>query len=295
MSSVDPKRIIEDRAVNRVTALMQEHSHIVQKIDGHNDFGEDLYVRFVEGGRTTGDTIAVQVKGGVSYRAGGGYRVKVGRHGSSWLKSNVPVVCVVHDPGTDQLYWANASQQLRRARADGEVLRSIAISRTDVLSEASMPLFVGRMREYVAERGQLRLALSELSGQVFDTTDYISFWMNKYGEEMVYHQRRGDHSASLLHHDWDWRPIEITPEALTRGDRYAALGLTTLAELADFLGNAERGHLAEQLPEVGLRSFVDTPPVVGDTFIVNQGELAWLRACADASRSWRSAPALPDV
>ncbi|GAA3008170.1 DUF4365 domain-containing protein [Actinokineospora diospyrosa] len=148
MSRVDPRRLLEDRAVNRVTSLFQESGHIVQKIDGHNDFGEDLYVSFNEACRPTGYTIAVQVKGGVSYRSARGYRVKVRQHSESWRTANAPVVCVVYDPGTDLLYWANASAQLR----SGHRLRSIEVRRADVLDRGSVDAFVRYMRRYIGGR-----------------------------------------------------------------------------------------------------------------------------------------------
>lgn len=219
MSTVDPKRVIEDRAINRLTSLLQEHSHIVHKIDGHNDFGEDLYISLVEDGRITGDTIAVQVKGGISYRSADGYRVRIKQHGRSRLNTNVPAVCVVHDPDTDTLHWANASEQLRRAGSNKEV-RSIKIARAEILNDRSMPTFTQRMRDYIAERGEIRHALSQLSGCVFDTTDYVAYFMNEYGEDLIFRQRRGEDVATLLHRDWDWKPVEVTPDALTRADQY---------------------------------------------------------------------------
>lgn len=287
MSRVDPKRIIEDRAINRVTALLQDQGHIVQKIDGHNDFGEDLYLSFVEEQRTTGDTIAVQVKGGVSYRSGAGYRVRIEQHERSWRNTNVPVVCVVYDPEKDMLHWANASAQIRRAKTDGNELRSITVSAADVLDTSSVDSFTKKMRDYIAERGQLRHALSNLSGQVFDTTDYLSYFMNQYGEEIVFRQRRGDEVATLLHSDWGWDPIELTPDALTKGDQFAQLGLTTVGELVEFIDDPELRKKVEEFGDQELSSIVDRIPVVGDQFIVNAQELAWLRACVDASNWWR--------
>jgi fructose-1,6-bisphosphatase/inositol monophosphatase family enzyme len=142
VSTVHPNRIIEDRALNRVTALLQEHGHVVHRIDGRNDFGEDLYVTFAADAKITGDTIAVQVKGGTSYRASGGYRVKVRQHERSWLHTNVPVACVVYDPDTDELYWANASEQLRTAKSAGEEIRSVKVPSDEVLNAGTVDRFV---------------------------------------------------------------------------------------------------------------------------------------------------------
>ncbi|MFD6393911.1 DUF4365 domain-containing protein [Nocardia sp. NPDC060259] len=104
MARIHPNRFIEDEALNRVTALFQRAGHIVHRIDGRNDFGEDLLVTFVEDGHHTGETIALQVKGGTSYRSARDYRVRVGSHTKSWTGTNVPVVCVVYDPDLERLY-----------------------------------------------------------------------------------------------------------------------------------------------------------------------------------------------
>ncbi|PPK70849.1 DUF4365 domain-containing protein [Actinokineospora auranticolor] len=55
-------------AVNALRALLERHNHIVQEVDGQNDFGEDLHVTFTENGAVTGDLVKIQVKGGRSWR-----------------------------------------------------------------------------------------------------------------------------------------------------------------------------------------------------------------------------------
>ncbi|MFJ5828509.1 DUF4365 domain-containing protein [Streptomyces sp. NPDC093089] len=83
---------------DEVRSLLERNGHIVQEIDGANDHGEDLHVTFVQDGRRTADSLAVQVKGGVSARTPRGYRVRVGDHGDNGRNAGLPVLCVVHDP-----------------------------------------------------------------------------------------------------------------------------------------------------------------------------------------------------
>jgi hypothetical protein len=78
MTTVPASRVMERNAVNKVKALLENSGHIVQEVDGQNDFGEDLYLTFVSNKKRTGDTVAVQVKGGVSYASGSNYRIRVG-------------------------------------------------------------------------------------------------------------------------------------------------------------------------------------------------------------------------
>ena len=66
MPKVPETRRVGRMAVNEVRALLERNGHIVQEIDGGNDYGEDLHVTFVQDGQRTPDSVAVQVKGGVS-------------------------------------------------------------------------------------------------------------------------------------------------------------------------------------------------------------------------------------
>ncbi|GAA3238037.1 DUF4365 domain-containing protein [Dactylosporangium siamense] len=203
---------MERAAVNALRTLLEAHDHIVQEIDGGNDHGEDLYVTLTEGARRTGDTIAIQAKGGRSFAAKGGYRVPAGDHAEFWLKSNVPIVCVVFDPDSGALHWGNASQQLRQAARDGVARKSISILSSDVLSDVGVGKFVRQMRGYISETAELHRFLTKISGSVFDTTDFLSYFENEDGERLIFQQRRGVSSASLLHSDLDWQAEDVTLE-----------------------------------------------------------------------------------
>ncbi|MFJ1915104.1 DUF4365 domain-containing protein [Streptomyces sp. NPDC088147] len=133
-------------ALNEVRALLERHGHIVQEVDGGNDHGEDLHVTFVQNGERTADSMAVQVKGGVSSRTRRGRRIRVGDHGGNWRDGSLPVLCVVHDPERGGLFWANATRQLRRAEALRTMLKSVVVSRESVLNDDTIGTFVQSMR-----------------------------------------------------------------------------------------------------------------------------------------------------
>ncbi|MER5440458.1 DUF4365 domain-containing protein [Streptomyces sp. NPDC002790] len=153
MTKVPANRAVERIAVNETRALLERHGHIVQEVDGGSDYGEDLYVSFVDGGRRTGDLIAVQIKGGTSFRRATGYGVSTRKHADDWRRSNVPVLCVVYDPEMKALYWGNATRQLREAKADGVALKSIAIGEQDVLNDKTVHEFVRDTRRYLEISG----------------------------------------------------------------------------------------------------------------------------------------------
>ncbi|GIF97524.1 DUF4365 domain-containing protein [Catellatospora citrea] len=263
MPKVSSGRRRETAAVNALRALLESQDHIVQDIDQRNDFGEDLYVQFTEGREVTGDVIKVQVKGGTSWRRVGGYGVPVKGHAAIWADGNIPVICVVHDPKTERLYWANATEQLLAARRELVLLKSIFVSEQDVLDMHSLDDFVAETRMYVNRyRGNqaMRTQLSEMSGAEFDPSDVVLHFINEHGEDIVFWQCRGEGFATLLHSDLGWVPEYVGPEML-RFERF------------------------ESQPGLG------DVPVLGET-ILNHAEALWVAACF-AATSWARQPA-PD-
>ncbi|MET9763076.1 DUF4365 domain-containing protein [Streptomyces sp. NPDC006372] len=196
-------------AVNELRALLERHGHIVQEIDGGNDHGEDLHVTFVQNGQRTEDSVAIQVKGGVSTRTRRGHRVPVGDHGDNWRDGTLPVLCVVHDAERGGLFWANATRQLRRARALRKTAKSIVVSRDSVLDDASLNAFVQGMRHYLAREREGVGRWADMADVEFAPDDIVKPFENEVYEPMVFWQRRGQAHAVLLHHDLDWEPVHI--------------------------------------------------------------------------------------
>lgn len=187
MAKVPKGRRVERAAVNTVRALFERHDHIVQEIDGQNDFGEDLFITFTDDGLATNDVVRVQVKGGVSWRRANGYAVPVRQHHDTWSNGNVPVFCVVYDPDTELLYWANATEQLRRARRDGARRTVVGISVNAVLDDRTVDVFAGEARRYAGRfRGELAILhqLSEMSGADFDPDDQVLHFVNEHDCEL---------------------------------------------------------------------------------------------------------------
>lgn len=108
-----PNRQIERAAINATRTLFEACNHVFQEIDLGNDFGKDVYVDVAHGQNVTGLCIALQVKGGVSYRRPGGYGIPLDdAHAAIWLHSSLPIAGVVFDPDDGQLRWCNISDFL---------------------------------------------------------------------------------------------------------------------------------------------------------------------------------------
>ncbi|MFC5027542.1 DUF4365 domain-containing protein [Streptomyces sp. DSM 41987] len=218
MPKIPRGRRVGQAAVNAVRTLLEEHDHIVQEISGRNDFGEDFYVTFTDGGDVTSDTVKVQVKGGDSWRRGNGYAVPVNLHGDTWADGNIPVYCVVYDPNTKELYWANATQQLRRF-GPHDPPRYIGVSPNAVLDDATMDSFVSQARRYVGRyRGRQAVLthLGEMSGTEFDPSDHVLHFVNGDDEDLIFWKSPGAAVATLLLSTQGWNTAWVTLESLMR-------------------------------------------------------------------------------
>ncbi|MGW8727370.1 DUF4365 domain-containing protein [Streptomyces sp. NPDC055808] len=206
--------------MNALRSLLEEHDHIVQEIAGQNDFGEDFYVTFTDDGEVTSDTVKVQVKGGDSWRRGNGYAVPVDQHGDTWANGNIPVYCVVYDPETSRLYWANATHQLRRFGPLNPP-RFIGVSPNAVLNDITMERFVSHARRYVGRyRGRQAVLthLGEMSGAEFDPTDHVLHFINGDDEDLIFWKSPGAAVATLLLSSQNWQPLWVSLESLMRSE-----------------------------------------------------------------------------
>jgi hypothetical protein len=110
---IRPNRKTERLAINASRTLFEEHNHVFQEIDLGNDFGKDVYVDIAQGQNVTGLCIALQVKGGVSYRRPGGYGIPLNNaHAEIWMQSSIPIAGIVFDPKDGLLRWCNISEFL---------------------------------------------------------------------------------------------------------------------------------------------------------------------------------------
>lgn len=223
MPKVPESRRVGRMAVNEVRALLERHGHIVQEIDGGNDHGEDVHVTFVQDGQRTADSMAVQVKGGVSTRTRRGHRVRVGDHGGNWRDGSLPVLCVVHDPERGGLFWANATRQLRRAEALRKTLKSVVVSRESVLDDATVGTFVQSIRNFLVWERQGVGRWADMADVEFAPNDVVKPFENECGEPMIFWQQRGEPFAVLLHHDLDWHPVRVQ-ERMLRFDPIPMIG-----------------------------------------------------------------------
>lgn len=275
----DSWRISRD-AVNRVRTLIEGQGQVMAEIPGHADFGEDFHVMVVENRQRTGEVFALQVKGGKSYRRADGYQVSVGKHGEFWRKTTVPVICVVHDPTLDKLFWVNASAVLRRQPKTTTLL----LQPDQVLDAESFPAFIESVRADVSPRNEFLRAMSRLSGAELQQQDYVGYFQNESGEPMVFRQRRGEPFGSVFHSDVDWEEARTSAVPSEVADT-----VTKLVAKAEFAAGFEAGTMIGQLSPSHLNLFENLVLAGGD-LITDDDEGRWLRSCLAASCYLRDLP-----
>lgn len=152
-------RVKERAAVNATRALFEANGCVFQEVDQGNDYGKDAYIDLVEGKEVTGLCVALQIKGGPSYRRGSGYAIPIGGHREVWRLSPLPVAGIVHDPETGALYWCDISSAVAQ---DGDA-SEIPVSRDNLLNPATLesdfkPLFRRLARQRGVGQAVLHLA-----------------------------------------------------------------------------------------------------------------------------------------
>jgi hypothetical protein len=109
------------------------------------DVGIDGQLEYVnDGGHATGKLVAVQVKSGPSYfehpTEHGWKFYPEAKHRLYWEQFPLPVILVLHDPGTGRCYWIDARQALRVPRREDQTF--IVVPKENVLADtAPLALF----------------------------------------------------------------------------------------------------------------------------------------------------------
>ncbi|MCT2541834.1 hypothetical protein [Streptomyces atratus] len=99
-------------------------------------------------------------------------------------------------------------------------------------------------------RPAIEQLLARLCGGVITGKDYVGYFLNEHGEELVFAQCRGEKTARLWHSDTDWQMFRV-------GDHSVRVG-----------------------------SVMDGVVTVGD-LIIDRAEATWLSSCLAASRPLR--------
>lgn len=108
-------------AVNAVRSFLEERSQIYHEVDQANDYGKDAYVDLVVNGEVTGEVIALQVKGGPSYKSRAGHFIPYSAADKSlWASSSVPVFGIVCDLEDRALFWVCLTDVLSEPKALGK-------------------------------------------------------------------------------------------------------------------------------------------------------------------------------
>ncbi|MGN5633831.1 hypothetical protein [Streptomyces sp. AC154] len=100
------------------------------------------------------------------------------------------------------------------------------------------------------ERPGIEQLLARLSGGAITGKDYVGYFLNEHGEELVFAQRRGEKTARLWHSDADWQMFRV-------GDHSIRVG-----------------------------AVMEGVVTVGD-LIIDRAETMWLSSCLAASRHMR--------
>ncbi len=127
----------ERHGVLRVATLLQA-CRLIWRETPNADVGIDGQIELVnDEGEATGALVAVQVKSGRSYLIDGGafWRYYPSeKHRLYWERYALPVLLMLHDPESDDVYWVDAR---RVVRSDQHRTQFIPVPKENVLTSAS--------------------------------------------------------------------------------------------------------------------------------------------------------------
>lgn len=160
MPRIPQNRIKERAGVNATQALFESLGYVFQAVNLENDYGKDAYVDLVNGTELTGLCVALQIKSGPSYKRAQGYAIPVDDHYQVWRTSSLPVVGIVHDPATEQLYWCDISEYLESV--EGEPPSTIPVKTDRILTRETIEYEFKLAMRRAAGRRSVGLSILQL-------------------------------------------------------------------------------------------------------------------------------------
>lgn len=106
-------RQTEREGVNAARTFFERYGCVFVEISLENDYGKDAHVDLGDEASASSVCAGVQIKSGVSYRHGSGYRIPLSAADFEyWSTSTVPMIGIVYDPDDGLLRWVNITQYL---------------------------------------------------------------------------------------------------------------------------------------------------------------------------------------
>ena len=111
MSLFDP---IERIGIHRIALTFLEQFGWIEREQPISDFGIDMHLEIVDGGKPTGQIFALQIKSGESYfkeETSQGYIYRgENKHLEYWLSQSMPVLIVIYNPKYNKAFWVHVTQ-----------------------------------------------------------------------------------------------------------------------------------------------------------------------------------------
>lgn len=150
MTLRNPNLKTELLGVRYVQGVVQNSHSIFQPFLRENDQGNDCYIEFVRNGLALNYGVFAQIKSGISYKDGKGYKIPTNKaHLNYWSQALYQTVGIVYDPEISKAFWVDISAYLK---ANPQVLEqeyhSIRIEDTNEFSEELFSSFMEHCFDY---------------------------------------------------------------------------------------------------------------------------------------------------
>lgn len=151
-----------------------------------HDYGIDAHIEIVQGGRPTGRLIALQIKSGTSFfieEADSAYVYRTDeKHVSYWIEHSMPVVLVLYNPESQQLFWQQITNELVKSTGKNwKILVPQDQNFLDVRRTLSALAQLTQPEPYIRSLNRLRIDRKwiEMAKDGYEIRVQFEDWVNK--------------------------------------------------------------------------------------------------------------------
>lgn len=115
MTFHNPNKKTEFAGVRYVQGVVQNSHSIFHQFGQENDQGNDCYIEFVVESEATNYGFFAQIKSGISYKDGKGYKIPANKpHLEYWNESLYQTIGIVYDPEINKAFWVDISAYMKQ-------------------------------------------------------------------------------------------------------------------------------------------------------------------------------------
>ncbi|WP_335974864.1 DUF4365 domain-containing protein [Gaetbulibacter jejuensis] len=257
--------IVSKEGVNFIKSVVENSGSIFHKIDQENDLGIDGIIEFIDNGKPSHKSIAVQIKSGNSFynEKSKTCKIQIGNHYEYWLNYFLPVCGLVYIPKLKNAYWVNIKSFLENNQGATSI-RFVA-NRSNCLNLINFkklfyPNIHGKIPDLI-----LSEALSLFDSKVLDEFRLGRLVLfNKYVNEQLTWQRFINHIISETQENIDLKVVYNIAHIPWHPDIFYS---------GDVIKNEIKEYVAEEINKFGEGEIIKLLSLINEDIGIQRGTI----------------------